>query len=162
MRLHIQAVIFRRRDKKLEFLVLHRTKERGGFWQNLTGGVEKGETPTLALKREIEEETGIAKSKIKRIVKDIYCFEWFSDRLNQKIKEYVFAVEIDPRAEIKLSEEHDNYKWCEAEEAKKLFRWESHSIAVDKTLRLIKSEHQTCNSNVAFFPASNRKLNSNL
>lgn len=44
------------RDDKV--LVLKRTEERGGFWQLVTGKLEKGEAPSQAALRETREETG--------------------------------------------------------------------------------------------------------
>ena len=53
--LEVQAVIFRRKPS-LEFLILRRVPEKGGFWQNLSGGVEEGESLLDTLKRELKEE----------------------------------------------------------------------------------------------------------
>lgn len=135
--LEVHVVIFRRVKNELEFLILHRKPEKGGFWQNLTGGVEKGESLLDTLKREIKEETGISENQIKRVIKDIHYFEWFHHKLKQKIREWVFAVEVDPKVEVKLSEEHDEYKWCDSKEAEKLFKWKSHTIAINKTLEVL-------------------------
>ena len=137
--IEVQAVIFCL-NPKIEFLILHRTPELGNFWQNLSGGVEKGETLLQTLKRELEEETGISSKQIKQITENIYQYEWLKvngEMKGKKIKEYVFAVEVDPDAEVKLSEEHDEYKWCDAEEAKSLIKWEKNKIVIDKTLRTI-------------------------
>ena len=133
----IQAVIFRFKPK-LEFLVLHRTPKYGGFWQNLSGGVEIGETLIQALKREIEEETGIKGDQIKRIIKGVHYYEWM--HRDEKVKEWVFGVEVDPKVKVKLSEEHDAYKWCEAEKAKSLLKWKENKEAIDKILLRIFKE----------------------
>jgi len=39
-------------------LLLKRTRERGGFWQPVTGRIEPGEAPLAAARRELLEETG--------------------------------------------------------------------------------------------------------
>lgn len=132
--LEVQAVIFRLKPT-LEFLILHRVPEKGGFWQNLSGGVEEGESLLNALKRELKEEVGIDK-QIKRIIEDVYFYEW--EQAGQKIKEWVFAVEVYPNTEVKLSEEHDEYRWCDAEEAKALLKWEDTKIAIDRTIQKLK------------------------
>jgi dATP pyrophosphohydrolase len=132
--LEVQAVIFRLKPT-LEFLILHRVPEKGGFWQNLSGGVEEGESLLNALKRELKEEVGIDK-QIKRIIEDVYFYEW--EQADQKIKEWVFAVEVYPNTEVKLSEEHDEYRWCDAEEAKALLKWEDTKIAIDRTIQKLK------------------------
>ena len=132
--LEVQAVIFRLKPT-LEFLILHRVPEKGGFWQNLSGGVEEGESLLNALKRELKEEVSIDK-QIKRIIEDVYFYEW--EQAGQKIKEWVFAVEVYPNTEVKLSEEHDEYRWCDAEEAKALLKWEDTKIAIDRTIQKLK------------------------
>jgi 8-oxo-dGTP pyrophosphatase MutT (NUDIX family) len=42
------------------FLMLRRTRERGGFWQGITGAPLPGETDVAAAVREVAEETGYA------------------------------------------------------------------------------------------------------
>jgi 8-oxo-dGTP pyrophosphatase MutT (NUDIX family) len=61
MRLPIQveAIIFRRKNSTIEYLLLKRLPGRNGFWQPITGGVEEGETQEETLRREIKEETGM-------------------------------------------------------------------------------------------------------
>jgi lipoyl(octanoyl) transferase len=39
-------------------LLLRRSPERGGFWQQVTGRIEPGESPEQAARRELREETG--------------------------------------------------------------------------------------------------------
>lgn len=134
--IEVQAVIFRLNPKP-EFLILHRIPELGNFWQNLSGGVKEGETLLQTLKRELEEETKISDKQIKRIIENVYQYEWLHE--GEKIKEYVFVVEVDPDLEVKLSKEHDEYKWCDAEEAKSLLKWEDTKIAIDKTLNIIEN-----------------------
>jgi len=137
--LEVQAVIFRLK-LSLEFLILRRVPGRGGFWQNLSGGVEEGENLLDTLKRELKEELGIGEEGIRQIVPDIYFYEWDDTKEGQlkKIKEWVFAVEVDPNIEIKLSEEHDAYKWCNAEEAKHYLKWEDTKIAIDRAIQKLK------------------------
>lgn len=51
----IQAVVLRDDGT---VLVMRRTMPRGGFWQTVTGRIERRESPRDAAKREIREETG--------------------------------------------------------------------------------------------------------
>lgn len=51
----VQVVVLREDGK---VLVLRRTMPRGGFWQTVTGRIEKGETTDDAAQRELFEETG--------------------------------------------------------------------------------------------------------
>jgi lipoyl(octanoyl) transferase len=46
-------------DSDGRVLLLKRSPERGGFWQPVTGRLERGESPQGAAQRELREETGI-------------------------------------------------------------------------------------------------------
>ena len=39
----VQVVIFQKIGKSFDVLLLQTNKERGNFWQNITGGVEKSD-----------------------------------------------------------------------------------------------------------------------
>ena len=67
-KIKIEIIVFRYVNKSYEYLLLKRIESKGGFWQPLTGGVEKEENLNQALTRELWEETGITKHK--RILKD--------------------------------------------------------------------------------------------
>ncbi|UCC34079.1 MAG: NUDIX domain-containing protein, partial [Candidatus Bathyarchaeota archaeon] len=51
--IQIQAILFKRSGGEIQYLLLKRCPERGGFWQPVTGGLEEGENRLEALKREI-------------------------------------------------------------------------------------------------------------
>ena len=130
MRLPIQveAILFRRKGSKVEYLLLKRLPKRNGFWQPVTGGVEEGETQKDALYREIREETGI-KSLI-RVLDDLHYFE-FSDP--NPCQEYVYGVEVTLSDEIMLDlKEHSKYRWCNYQEALQLLRWKENKEALRK------------------------------
>ncbi|MEH7121855.1 hypothetical protein V7127_01270 [Bacillus sp. JJ1773] len=50
-RVNIQAFIYTR-TPRTTFLLLKRTLEKSGFWQPVSGGLEKDEQPTLFCKKE--------------------------------------------------------------------------------------------------------------
>ena len=50
--------LFRRTPDGVQFLMLHRQPERGGFWQGVTGAPMPGESDAEAAIRETREETG--------------------------------------------------------------------------------------------------------
>ena len=55
----IQVLVypFKQSEEKIEFLLLKRTEERGGFWQGVTGHTERGEKTIDVAKRKLLEET---------------------------------------------------------------------------------------------------------
>lgn len=138
MRLPIQveAILFKRSNGKIEYLLLKRIAERGGFWQPITGGLEEGETKTEALKREVREETGI--NNIIRIIEDVHYFE-FSDP--SPYKEYVYGVEISPTERIVLDKkEHSEFRWCSFQEALGLMKWKENKEALKKLNEILSDD----------------------
>jgi dihydroneopterin triphosphate diphosphatase len=135
MRNKVEAIIFRKNKANIEFLMLRRTKMRGGFWQPVTGGIEQGENEKEAVMREIMEETGI--KKIIRIIERVYHYHLEGDDAD----EYVFGVEISPDAEIFLDKniypEHDEYKWCKFEKALSLLKWPGNKEGLKKLNKIL-------------------------
>jgi 8-oxo-dGTP pyrophosphatase MutT (NUDIX family) len=130
MRLPIQveAIIFRRNNDTIEYLLLKRLPDRNRFWQPVTGGLEEGETRTEALRREIQEETGI-KNLIK-VIEGLYFFEFSDPKLNQ---EYVYGVEVSSTEKVLLDgKEHSEYRWCGIKEALQLLSWKENKEALEK------------------------------
>lgn len=68
----VQGVMYSRSNEKLEYLIIKRSADDGGFWQGVTGTLEEGETLVKCLIREINEEIGIENIKnisgIKQII----------------------------------------------------------------------------------------------
>jgi len=121
-------------------LILKRIPERNGYWQPISGGIEEGEKPIDAIKREVFEETGI--KKLERIIDLEYSFI-FSTTWRGKLttmREICYATEIKKEKVVRLSNEHELYKWCTDDEAKRLLTWEHNLIALNKLINLIKLE----------------------
>ena len=80
-----------------------------GYWELTGGGLEYGETPHQALKRELREETGL---KIK-IIKPIYTFTAIREDY-QTVGIGFLAIPEDDH--VQISEEHTDYKWVDEKE----------------------------------------------
>jgi dATP pyrophosphohydrolase len=135
----VQAILYRKTNTKTQYLLLKRTSDTIGFWQPITGGIEKGETKTQALKREIQEETGIKNPT--KIIKNVHHYE-FRDLFKQEnrhrlIKEYAFGVEVFPKEKITISQEHTEHKWCTFQQALKLLKWKENKEALKKLNKIL-------------------------
>ena len=106
------------------------------YWQFIAGGVENGETPIEAAKRETFEEIGVEPN----IIQQLTCIAYVPaeviaesrrqhwDKNTFVIPEYSFAFECD--LEPTLSNEHTEYKWLTYDEARKLLKWDSNKVAM--------------------------------
>lgn len=78
----------------------------GGIWELPSGKVEPGESLDEALKREVEEETGLS---VEGIEDYLGHFDYLSGR-GQKRRQCNFAVDVTAPEPVKLTE-HDVYDW---------------------------------------------------
>lgn len=129
----IQGVIYSKANNKLEYLIIKRCEADGGFWQGVTGTLEEGETLKNCLIREIKEELGIV--NINDISDLKQTLQW-AKKTGFMITEYVYAVELNKEVDIILSEEHDESKWCDFEEAYEKLGKENNK----NTLKMINGE----------------------
>jgi len=137
-RTNVQIFLFTR-NPEFKVLILKRTQERGGFWQPLSGGIEEGETVYDTIKREVFEETRI--QDIIKIIDLNYNFTFKAPISRKWMRDICFAVEIERSYDIRLSNEHDEYKWCNEKEAKKLLKWKYNLKAFKKLLKTIRESH---------------------
>jgi 8-oxo-dGTP pyrophosphatase MutT (NUDIX family) len=131
--IEVEAIIFRRNDKRIEYLLLKRLPQKNGFWQPVTGGVEEGETREEALHREIREETGVKNTVT--VIEGLYYFEFSDPNPNQ---EYVYGVEVSPSEQIVFDrKEHSEYRWCSFQDALRLLHWKENKVAVRKLNKIL-------------------------
>lgn len=128
----IQVVIFAETGPERRYLLLRRIASHGGFWQSVTGSLEKGETHRQAAIREVLEETGFA-ARDEELV-DLGVTNTFEIAPLWRAKyapgvthneEVCFALKVDER-EVKLYPlEHDDYVWETYDRALEMLYWES-------------------------------------
>ena len=107
MREKVQVVVIVKELQIYEVLLLKTNNERGGEWQNMTGAVERGESLIQAACRELFEETGIEDSSLVDLQ---YSFQ-FIDRWGKNANEHCFLCLLQTRPSIKLSCEHQDFRW---------------------------------------------------
>lgn len=107
-------------SKTGKILLLKRSNEKdfsAGIWEYITGRLNQFEEPSEGLRREIKEEAGIEVE----VIKPFSIFHIFR---GEKIAEneligIMYWCKTDSE-EIKISEEHSEYKWVTADEALKI------------------------------------------
>jgi uncharacterized protein len=104
-------VVLKRNDR---ILLLQRSDN--ALWEFPGGGIEWGESPEAAARREVLEETGL-KARVKRLL----CVTSRTFEKNETPKHAIYVVfEGAAKGEPKLSGEHCAYKWASLAEAKKM------------------------------------------
>lgn len=135
-RINVQAFVFTL-NPSFKVLILKRTLERSGYWQPVCGGVYEGESLEEAALREEFEESGI--SNIKSIMDLDYTFSYKETKNGElmDMQDYCFVVEVSDMSDVKLSDEHEEFKWCSSDEALQYLKWEHNLIALEKLKNLI-------------------------
>jgi 8-oxo-dGTP pyrophosphatase MutT (NUDIX family) len=129
-------------ENDLEFLMLRRTPERGGFWQGVSGAPERHESDDEGAIREVREETGFAIAGSLQPIGFRYQLyrdgdpdeaQW--ERLYgpniHAIPEEVYVAKAPSGSEPVLAlDEHDTFRWCSFEDALALLTWEDNRRAL--------------------------------
>lgn len=112
------AVIFYRGEGgKPLYLLLH-YHFKGDYWDFPRGNLEQGEGSIDAAKREIWEETGLTERDIRFVLGFREVIQWFYVwQGTRRFKRATYFLAEATKKEVKLSEEHLEYKWLPLEEA---------------------------------------------
>jgi len=146
----VLVYVFRRStDGSVEFLLLRRTREWGGFWQGVSGAPERGETDAEGAIREVAEETGyIVSSELRAIGfryellrdddPDEERWEYLYGPGVDAIPEEVYVAEVPLGPDPILSPyEHEAFDWLTFDEALARLTWENNRRALEAARRFI-------------------------
>ena len=121
----------------LSYATFRRADGDGGCWQAVAGGVEDGETPLQAAKRELQEETGLPPER-RWVRLDAHATvparmfrdwpSWGPDIY--VVRELAFGAEVAANEVIRLSGEHADLNWLSYAEALDRLRWDSNRTAL--------------------------------
>ena len=131
------AIIFRK-DKEIKYLLLHYEAKH---WDFPKGHIEEKETEIDALKREVEEETGIKGIELVKGFKEKISY-YFKQNEEFIIKEVVFYLAKTETEEIKLSFEHIGSAWLSYENAIKKLTFKNAKDLLEKANKFLKT-HRT-------------------
>jgi len=121
----VEVYVFRRRRGRVEILALRRAPNRRllpGVWQPVTAKIERGERALDCAVREVLEETGLEPRRVWALGTVTFYFDGATDTVNALP---LFAAEVDPKASVRLSGEHDGCAFVSPPEAGRRFLWES-------------------------------------
>lgn len=126
----VEVCVFKLVERKPMYLVLRRSPQVSlfpGIWQIITGRIEAGEHAVHAAEREVREETGLAAERFWSLP--------FINSFYEPVHDIVhlcphFAVQVVGDAEVRLSEEHEEFEWCQFERAQTLLLWTGQRTGV--------------------------------
>lgn len=129
-KMHVSAaVIFRGSGSSAQILSCRRTEPphlKGG-WEFAGGGVDDGETPIEAVKREIREELTVEIDILHHLAGPNSDETW--DLTDTKVL-HAFISTISPNQEIKLEEQHDAFDWFDLDKAETSVKWLEPDIPI--------------------------------
>ena len=124
-------------EEGFSYAVFRRSDGDASCWQAVAGGVEGKEKPLGAAKRELEEETGLARRR-RWLRLDAHATvparlfrDWPSWGPNvYVVRELAFGAEVGPNEVIRLSDEHAELAWLTYPQARERLRWDSNRTAL--------------------------------
>ena len=136
----IGIILFRKENKELKYLLLYR-KPHENFkesWDFVKGNVSEKESEVETLKRELKEETGISNFNLIKDFRERIQF-FYKREKHIILKEIIFYFGETKDKGVKLSFEHDDFKWCSYEEALKLLAHKNSRDILKKADSVLKS-----------------------
>lgn len=139
MRTGAEVAVFVTRRRRSEVLVLHRSPEQGGYWHVVAGGVERGETAAAAAARELHEETGLVAEVSGGVDVVEYVYSLTEEPADRRalydpavaaVTVTCFRATAPDEWEPMLDWEHDDYRWCDPDEAFETLRWSDTARAM--------------------------------
>jgi 8-oxo-dGTP pyrophosphatase MutT (NUDIX family) len=120
--------------KNKEYLIL---KYGMGHWGLVKGNIEKGESKKETLFRELEEETGIKDAEIIDGFEEE--IEYFYTLKGKKIhKKVVYFLVKTYTKIVKLSYEHDDYKWLSFQKAMRKIKFQNLKKVIEKANKFLE------------------------
>jgi len=136
-----EVAIFVTRRGRTQVLACRRAEPLDGYWHTVAGGVEPGESPGEAARRELLEETGLSAPLTN--LRTSYDYPLAEEPAHRRslydaaltsVHVEAFLVDAPDDWEPQLDWEHDDYRWCTPAEADRLLHWADTRQALQELL----------------------------
>ena len=131
----VDVMVLRLGEGGLECLMLRRSAggRSPGSWEGVHGKIGPGELPAEAARREVVEETGIARFRLYNLSRVEMFYRHGPDEVWMVP---VFAAMVSPEDDVNISEEHDAAMWLPLEAARRRASWPRMARALEDAGRL--------------------------
>jgi 8-oxo-dGTP pyrophosphatase MutT (NUDIX family) len=103
-----------------DILIVKRSRKVGNYkgkWNSISGYLDRPEPIEPKALGEVEEETGITKDRVKRVIRG-EPYNLFDNEIKKVWLVCPFIVELNIKPDIKLDSESTEYRWIEPAELK--------------------------------------------
>jgi 8-oxo-dGTP pyrophosphatase MutT (NUDIX family) len=130
------AVILRKEGDRFYYLLLcnlgaSKKSKKHFHWNFPRGHIERGESETQTLKREVEEESGIKDIEIVPGFREVIKY-FFVRQGKGVLKTAVFYLAKTKTKEVTISDEHVGYKWLVYDSALKQISFKNARSILEK------------------------------
>src|SRR5467141_2533149 len=130
------GVVYRVENSIPLFLLL--TSNKRGIWCLPKGLIEENEDEVTTAMREVREETGVSRVKLRGKVGQIkYQFGFRAKRLDKTVHFFLFETD---QADAKVGTEHDAMEWMPYEKASHTLSYPNEKEMLSKAWSIIQSE----------------------
>lgn len=130
----VDCWIFRDGPSGLEILLLRRAPGRilPGLWQCVSGSLEPDERVAAGALRELTEETGFGADAIRAFYDLDLVNQFHEPSVDAILTAAVFAVQVAPDAQVRLSHEHDGARWLPLDDAHREVIWPGYRTPIER------------------------------
>lgn len=132
----VDVFVVRPAPRGWQYLVLRRARRTRcpGTWETVHGKIERGETPSDAARREVQEETGLAMRRLYALTVNPF----FLASTGAVELAVAFVALVDAGGTVTLGEEHDDHAWLSRTAARRRYHWPRERESLDHIAVLFK------------------------
>lgn len=131
----VQVIVYDN-NGELYFLILRRVEGWRG-WEFPKTLIKDGETEEQAVMRLMEDQVGVAKSKVVRKLNSTQAFQDGQD--THVFQFYLINASMNiPVKNYAHAKKHDNYLWAMLDNVKGKLTWEPEKVALKEALDIVK------------------------